>query len=73
MLPFRRDDPHAAGASLVEIALGIDSQAVGDPGSGCLAHVDKQLAVREHTVGAHFVAVDIIVAAAVDVEIFLVG
>src|SRR2546422_6124453 len=73
MLSFRRDDPHAAGTSFVEIAPGIDSQAVGDPGSGCLAQVDEQLAVGEGAVGANFVAVDIVVAAAVDVEIFLVG
>src|SRR6266850_3192366 len=73
MLSFRRDYPHAAGTSLVEIAHGIDSHAVGDPGSGCLAHVNETLAVGERAVGAHFVAVDIVVAAAVDVEVFLVG
>src|SRR5262249_60661059 len=42
---FRRDYPHAARAGLVEIALGVDPQAVGDAGLGQPAHVDEQLAV----------------------------
>src|SRR2546430_11859229 len=72
MFAFRRDDPYPAGAGLVEIALGVDPQAVGDSALGFFAHVDEQLAIGEHSVGADLVAIDVIVAAAVDVEIFLV-
>src|SRR5882762_8351153 len=71
-LAFRRDDPHAPRTGLVEIALGIDPQSVRDARLGLPAHVDEQLAVSECAVRLHLVAIDVTVAAAVDVEIFLV-
>src|SRR5580700_4918557 len=47
VLAFGRDDPDPAGAGLVEIALGVDPQSVGDAARGVLAQVDEQLAVGE--------------------------
>src|SRR5215470_13906697 len=70
---FRRDDPHTPRTGLVEIALGIDPQAVGNAGLALSAHVDEQLAIRDGPIRLHLVAIDVVIAAAVDVEIFLVG
>src|SRR5580704_10115826 len=59
MLALGRDDPNAAGAGDINIALGVDPHAVGDAALGrVLAQVDEQLAVREHAVGEHIEAVD---------------
>src|SRR5882672_7812754 len=70
---FRRDDPYAARTGFVEIALSIDPQPVRDAGLALPAHVDEQLAVGECAVRLYLIAIDVVVAAAVDVEIFLVG
>src|SRR5215467_14969247 len=43
VLAFRRDDPYAPRTGLVEIALGIDPQSIGDAGLALPAHVDEQL------------------------------
>src|SRR5712671_4103411 len=72
MFALRRDDPHAAGSGFVKIALGVDAQAIGDTALGVAAHVDEQFAVGKRAVGTHLIAVDVIFAAGIDVEIFLV-
>src|SRR5437899_9571036 len=66
VLAFRRDDPYAPRTGFVEIALDIDPQPVRDAGLAQPAHVDEQLAVGERAVWEDLVAIDVIVAAAVD-------
>src|SRR5260370_37514794 len=72
VLAFRRDDPYAPRTGFVEITLGIDPQPIRNAGLALPAHVDEQFAVSERAIRLHLVAIDVIVAAAVDVEIFLV-
>src|SRR5215475_9030505 len=59
VLTFRRDDPHPSWPGLIEVALAIDPQAVGNAGLGLAAHVDEQLAVGKGPVWLHLIAIDI--------------
>src|SRR4051794_5513908 len=65
VLPFRRNNPHAARTRRIEIALRVHPHAVGpawNTGSGipllCGGHVKKHSTVRDRIVGLHVICPD---------------
>ena len=72
MLALRRDDPHAAGPGGPDVSLGVDLRSVGDAGCFVAREVDDQLRIRQGAIGLDVVPADVILAAAVHVEVFFV-